>query len=287
MLLRLCAALLIGSVQTALADVGADLNNQLGTYHQRLPKDCRIASAPLKLAYACSALETAGSNPRLYKVSETSGVNYCFNSLVHVAQNGGRLKITVLKDVGNQVRRYEFNVDEKNLKKDDSGDYALPLEGLEGRCFAYTDEYQRHCSKGFLGMGSTDIAMTVKLKKNPAGGFEHSETVKHNEIREARRNGSQLYRSIDFKKDEVDNLALNYARRQLVNHARQAISTVGVPHRPATAAALKLCDEAISAFENSLAQAPPLSREDREILETFRGRGGMKGTGEGRTDGVR
>ena len=172
MFLRLCVAVMAVIVQGVLAeDRQSEFETQLNSYQEKLPKDCKITSPAMKLIYACSKIQAPSANPRFYGVVEagssnsparnSSGVNFCYNTLVNVQRNGGRLSITALRDSGASPE-FKTYIAERARLRPSEGEVVLPLSGLEGQCFGYTESIDKLCS-GLISGRTNHVPMGLNL----------------------------------------------------------------------------------------------------------------------------
>ncbi len=291
MFLRLCVVLLALSVQSVLAqDRQSEFETQLNSYQEKFPKDCKITSPAMKLVYACSRIQMPEANPRFYGIIEagaanassrsSGGVNFCYNSLVNVERNGDQLKVSVLRDRGASPERRSYIASRSGLKQS-GGDIILPLAGLEGQCFGYTETVDGYC-KSLLGGRTNGVPMGLVL--NVHGDQRQSLTADRGALSEASVNESRASASTEVNRDEANKNAIAYARAQLVARAKQNMSPNN-PNAPRTLpypgsgpnpdqsiANYRQCDEMLIRMENSMNSAPKASPEDEKTLAEYRRR---------------
>ncbi len=316
MFLRLCVVVSLFTVQAALAQTPDDqqraialsgsFEGELKMNQQDMPAGCQIKSPAMKVAYACSKLQTEKSNPRFYgsidageKGSPSStqdGVNYCYNSLVNVEKNGDVVRVQVLRDVGSSANRTSYTVKQSNLKAE-GGEYVLPLANQKGQCFARGAANAGNCG--------SDVEMTPKVTFDSQGNVTQSMTADRRAITAARRNGAQLNSpGPEVNSDESSSAVIAYGRQQLVARAKEKMANPGpMPGSKGLGGnlfaareldAYKLCDQMVINMENSLKTKVTKDPEEEKTLNSYRAqikstnpydKAGGKGDGSGVREG--
>ncbi len=269
MLLSRLLVLIFSIIPFGFTDVISDLENDLLLHHRSLPKSCHIKSPQMKLAFACAPLMPETTNVRFHKVHETNGVNFCFNSFVKIDKGGNQVDITVLRDVEGTVRRFGYRVDKDKIKKDFTGKYILPLEGLTGKCFGYTPKYQSYCSTGFFGFGNTDIQMTLAIDFSSNNGILQETTVNHATIKDSQVNSNAISANQNFDLREVNLLLLESARSALAAYAKKRrsspISKKEMHYENARTEAFRRCDALMIELESKWHQSLESTEQNADI----------------------
>ncbi len=165
MFLRLSIlAMAILVVQGSLAQDMDDFNRELANMN----KECQIKSAAMKLIYACSKIQSDNSNPRFigeFKAgskgspsASSSGANHCYNSLVNVERNGDQVRISILKDSGQNPEKSLYVTNASKLKAsaevaDGVDGFVIPLSGLQSGCYFGSATNQSCSSLDNIPMG--------------------------------------------------------------------------------------------------------------------------------------
>jgi hypothetical protein len=146
---------------------------------------CKIKSRQMTLVKNCFTGEMAqsGSSGGQFFTSlqpKTTKANYCYNSLVSVAQKPGdvQVHVRVLRDdKKGMFHVYHYTLNRDEVKKNPLPSPAFALQGLKGECFSSDPD---GCAGGILktiGWVDTDIPMVIALNKTTNGQYSLSQVV--------------------------------------------------------------------------------------------------------------
>lgn len=301
MVLRLCVAVLMGTLTQALwANEVSDFEASLASYQARMPAACQIKSPAMKVAYACSKIQSPNANPRFHSTidagtpgspsTSSNGVNFCYNSIIEVKRDGGRVLINVTRDEGVTAKGQSFITNLSSLRES-GGEIVLPLESSKGLCFGYTESVNANCRSLF---SSVDVPLTLVAQVNDRSALTYSLTANRDLISQSRRNSSQISRASNSNEvAEGKRLAILYARAQLVAHAKKKMSPNAPTEYPYPASpstprvlpypqvadtsptndeAFSQCDRMLINLENSMNPALDGDPRDISLLATYRQR---------------
>jgi hypothetical protein len=127
-----------------------------------------------------------------------NGVNFCYNTLAFLSREGGRTKVEVIhENKEGQLRSNIYNFDSKAVLAADKN--VVVLKDLEARCFAINAEND-HCSRGFFGLGSSNIPVAITLDMNGDGYKLEGYTKDRGLIEEAKGRGVKATGDYNQKK---------------------------------------------------------------------------------------
>lgn len=135
------------------------------SFHKSYAADnkCMIHTPIMKLANSCYGgdMSKVASEGKFTGSLDSSGVNYCYNTLLFTSSSGGKNKIEALyENSSKQLRMQTYYVTANDIA--DKAQPTVLLSGMNGKCFARQNK-NRECSGGFLGMGSTDLPTAVSF----------------------------------------------------------------------------------------------------------------------------
>lgn len=142
--------------------------------HKSYAKEfCQPKSYDLQMAQLCYGgdMGSVESDAKFMNAvyATDNGVNFCYNTLTFLSRDGKRTKLEVVhENKDGQLRSNIYNFDSQSVFTADKN--VVVLKDLEARCFAIKAEND-HCSRGFLGMGSSNIPVAITLDA-ASGGYK-------------------------------------------------------------------------------------------------------------------
>lgn len=130
---------------------------------------CTITNPLIKLANSCYGgdMSSVESEGKFTGSLDSSGVNYCYNTLLFASSQAGKNKIVALYENANQqLRMQTYEVTAKDIA--DAAHPTVLLSGLEGRCFARSFK-NKECSGGLFGIGNTNLPTAVAFEFGATG----------------------------------------------------------------------------------------------------------------------
>jgi hypothetical protein len=136
------------------------------SFHKSYAKDqCQPKTYDLQMAQLCynGDMGSVESDAKFMNAiyANDNGVNFCYNTLAFLSREGSRTKVEVVhENKDGQLRSNIYNFDSKAVLAADTN--VVVLKDIEARCFAINAE-NNQCSRGFFGMGSSNIPVAITL----------------------------------------------------------------------------------------------------------------------------
>lgn len=250
MLFRICAAMVLLGSPSLMAQT-TDLNGKLESHQEHMHKKCKIQSPQMKLVFACYKMQLEDANPKFHPTvpGSNDGVSYCFNGLIHY--DPAKKMVQVLKDDGESARHYQFSPREnKTVRINSAGALNLPLNKVHAYCYSKDPLMARKCWGGLFGFGSTNPKVILSVTQSESTAPIQNIAVNLDDGI-ANQNGNSLRASDTVDHKLSNEIVLQYAQSTILKFARNPTSSRRQDFPDVTEDDVKICRDAIVAFENA------------------------------------